>query len=785
MALPAGISTATVTAGVPVTFSGLPVRTNITITPSAFLVHTATGHPLVNMIEEATASDGVAVQFTLPVTDQDGFQDEAGNAYKNWYYTATIQYVTDKATKAPFTKVFQLVTGQSIVDLDLLPSGNSAMPYTAPIAGVTSVNGQTGAVAVATTSDSDVAAFVQGSGPTATALSATYVPSAKVGSLQPQPIRDVTTTTIDGATVTPITTFDGYMWGRIGTAIYRSSDSGATWTARGTSPASLIGIIPTPSGEVVAISGVGLYRSTGWATGAPTWTTKATPNGTSQFQPWSLVGNGQKLLTTEYSAGAGFPDSRYVRMSLDQGVTWNIVYDSVAKHGQAAADLSHLHGCAYDPWDGRWYISEGHGTIAGIYCSTDDGATWNRATGMAVLDPSPTVIIPTDDGLVCASDHPKGGLYGVIRRADPMRQELVRTVAWRPGTDGTSGFGVHGARDPETGIVYIGYRTEKAEAAPVLLAGTPTSGAVVYTWPGSFIAYDDIRAVVIPEPGRIQAVVSTQGNTVFSLISARLAKPGAQNASIADTGNSFGGAVSQSSAVAIGPRSTTGTGIRAVAVGVAAEASGTQDSVAVGYGAKATVSAVVAIGPNATASQGNATVVGNSATVTGGNGTAIGNTASAGSSGVAIGHGVTAPSASTVVGASATVPAGSQATAVGNLAQARNSGVGIGHNTIQSGNNATTVGQGTSAAADSTAIGQGAAAAQTSSVALGKGTATNANNQVAIGQRSLMALALAADAPAAPAGGGVLFFKDNGAGKIGLYARFPTGAVVGPIALEP
>lgn len=568
------------------------------------------------------------------------------------------------------------------------------------------------------------------------------------------------------------------MWGRIGSALHRSADSGATWTPWGTSPASLIGIIPTPSGEVVAVSGVGLYRSTGWATGTPTWTTKATPNGASQFQPWSLVGNGQKLLTTEYAAGAGFPDSRYVRMSLDAGVTWSVVYDSVLVHGATLANASHLHGAAYDSWADRWYISEGHDSIAGLYVSTNDGATWARAAGMGVMDPSPTVIIPTDDGLVCASDHPKGGLYGVVRQDDPLDEELVRTVAWRPGTDGTSGFGAHGARDPETGIVYIGYRTEKAEAAPVLLAGTPTSGAVVYTWAGSFIAYDDIRAVVIPEPGLIQAVVSTQGNTVADLVTARLAKPGTQHPSLADTGNSFGGTVQQSSAIALGPRSTTGAGIRAVAVGVGSEATGTQDSVAVGYGAKATVSAVVAIGANATAAHGNATVVGNSANVTGGNGTAIGNIASAGSSGVAIGHGTVAPSASTVVGASASIPAGSQAVAVGNLAQARNSGVGIGHKTVHSGNNGTTVGQGTTVGADSTAIGQGASAAQTGSVAIGKGTVTNANAQVAFGARHLMALAIAADAPAPPTGGFSWFVKDNGAGKLALYGRFPTGAVI-------
>lgn len=179
MALPAGISTATVTVGVPVTFSGGAVRSIVTITPSEFLVHTATGHPLVNMIEEVSTTDGVAAQFTLPVTDQDGFQDENGNAYKNWYYTASIQYVTDKATKPAFTKVFQLVTGQSVVDLDLLPSGNPAIPYTAPIATVTSVNGQTGAIVVEGATDEAVAEQVTSGTQTVAALSATYGPATQ------------------------------------------------------------------------------------------------------------------------------------------------------------------------------------------------------------------------------------------------------------------------------------------------------------------------------------------------------------------------------------------------------------------------------------------------------------------------------------------------------------------------------------------------------------------------------------------------------------------------------
>lgn len=149
MALPEGITTCTVTAGVPVTHGGGAVKTYVSIEPSVFLVHTATGTPLVDFLEELQIAEGVAGQFTLPHTDQPGFQDENGNTYTNWYYTARVSYSTpSKAkTKAPKIKVFQLATGQTLVDLDGLPGGAPALPYTAPLATVTSWNGATGAVA--------------------------------------------------------------------------------------------------------------------------------------------------------------------------------------------------------------------------------------------------------------------------------------------------------------------------------------------------------------------------------------------------------------------------------------------------------------------------------------------------------------------------------------------------------------------------------------------------------------------------------------------------------------
>ena len=144
MALPVGVTTATITFGVPVSFTGGFVRSTVSVVPSASLVHAATGTPLVNFLEDVVMTEGTSGQFVLPHTDQTGFVDESGNSYQNWYYTATIQYQMGKVTKPAFTKVFQLAVGQTTVDLDLLPSGAPAMPYTAPVATVTSVNGLTG-----------------------------------------------------------------------------------------------------------------------------------------------------------------------------------------------------------------------------------------------------------------------------------------------------------------------------------------------------------------------------------------------------------------------------------------------------------------------------------------------------------------------------------------------------------------------------------------------------------------------------------------------------------------
>jgi hypothetical protein len=146
MVLPAGVTTCLVFKNAPVSFGGGTAKVHLEITPSVRLIHTATGTPLADFAETVTPADGGVAQAMLPHTDQAGFQDEAGNAFTNWHYTARIRFEKDGQTKHLPLMSFQIPTGQTQVDLSLVPAGPAALPTSAPILGVTSINGQTGAV---------------------------------------------------------------------------------------------------------------------------------------------------------------------------------------------------------------------------------------------------------------------------------------------------------------------------------------------------------------------------------------------------------------------------------------------------------------------------------------------------------------------------------------------------------------------------------------------------------------------------------------------------------------
>lgn len=146
MVLPVGVSTCLVFKNAPITFGGGTAKVHLEITPSVRLIHTATGTPLADFAETVTPADGGVAQAMLPHTSQAGFQDEAGNAFTNWHYTARIRFEKDGQAKHLQLFSFQIPEGQTQLDLSLVPAGPAAMPTSAPILAVTSLNGMTGAV---------------------------------------------------------------------------------------------------------------------------------------------------------------------------------------------------------------------------------------------------------------------------------------------------------------------------------------------------------------------------------------------------------------------------------------------------------------------------------------------------------------------------------------------------------------------------------------------------------------------------------------------------------------
>jgi hypothetical protein len=117
----------------------------IEIKPTHNVVHAATGIQLLDFAETVTLDEGVPGSISLPHTDQAGFIDAAGNAFSGWAYIATGNWRRGNETRT-FTKRFQILSGQTSIDLDLLPNGSITVPVSAPVLPVTSFLGKTGAI---------------------------------------------------------------------------------------------------------------------------------------------------------------------------------------------------------------------------------------------------------------------------------------------------------------------------------------------------------------------------------------------------------------------------------------------------------------------------------------------------------------------------------------------------------------------------------------------------------------------------------------------------------------
>ena len=614
--------------------------------------------------------------------------------------------------------------------------------------------------------------------------------------------------TVEGSNPRPLEYFGGYLWGVVGADIKRSADSGATWTQVANFTPGVGGgifrILPCADGEVLVVRPTSIHRSVGWAANpaTATWSQRHTPNLAAYFLHGHVDGNGTKFIASQYADSANWADSRYVHISLDGGVTWVQKFDSDANAPGDAAN-SHLHGVCYDPWEDRFYFSEGHGVGVGVYYSDNDGTSWTKVGGTFQPNPAPFAMCATDHGIVCGSDAVQNGIYRIPRvSAAQLRMDWI--WKWRTPHTGLVGFARRCWRDPETGIVYVAFRSEYTNTKPVIAASDGRTGIKVWEAPlAPTVGSANIYGAFVTDDRRLAA--HWRNDSTENHLYADVRNPGVQSTNQLDQGNIFGGVSSDATSVAIGPGAVA-SAARSTAVGVDSLASALP-ATALGDNAKATAAEAVAIGAATAAGSSSvvigdlasavlaatlSVVIGKSASAAGTRGVAVGNSAAAGADAVALGALSVASVAkavavgqlasatgadSTVVGYNARTSAGlALCVAIGSQANVTAAaGVAVGQSTAAS-NRSVAVGYlATATLTDAVAIGSQASGGHLRSVALGQLSATTRQDQVAFGLRHLEMLEVT-DPTAGAANSVRLYAEDNGSGKTRLMMRFATGA---------
>ena len=671
----------------------------------------------------------------------------------------------------------------------------------------------------------------------------TNLPDGKAGF--PQSLQDVALSNL-GSNPIPTDYFGGFLWGVNDTTgeISKSSNFGTSWTqVRATSYGGIVRIAPCSDGEVLLVSRDAIRKSSGWASNpaTATFSTKmtVTSGGYTSILRWGFDSDetGTRFIAVEYAGTPGWATSRQGRISTDSGETFTLVYDSLTRYGSTANDNTHIHsaciqkrGASY-----RYWIAEGHsapGGVGGLYFSDDSGSTWTHLTSSTIhYDGAFTTLTATDYGLVCGSDNVANGVFLLPDSDDPTAVEAIQLWKWNEqALDGLLGFAERGYKDPDTGIVYIGFTVGLGTSKTPIVATDGRFADLVNAVSDTGATGDSVANIVVKD-GKLIAYYKKTGGTVDRILKANVNDNFAFK--LKDrTGVLEGTAASSSIAIGISDASTA---VGSVLVGhLSSLASTVEKSVVLGYDCDITGNGrMVVIGPEIDTAAENGVIIGRGSTMSGSFQVCIGSNCSLGSTGVvALGSGVAATGNNAVAVGFSITASGTDTVAIGKSLTALSEGIVIGNtsSTVTGGNQATLIGSNcfadlhsvvigyassagqysvaigrgvTSGSAGAltgyvdVAIGNGASATGVGSTVIGASSSCTHNNSSVLGynlastaadQVKLGARHIELNEMTAPSAGATnsarIFSRDNGSGKTQVCVIFPTGAIQ-VLATEP
>lgn len=156
MAIPAGVNQVLITVGG--IFGSLGSQATVTGTLKPVfggtvksVVWEANGDTYSDVKEDVLGESGVAASFAVVDPTQDGWVIPTPNGLqtiKNWAYLFEGRATFPNGSTHIISKAFQITAGQTTIDLDTVPDGQVSSGVVAPAVGVSSVNGQTGAVVI-------------------------------------------------------------------------------------------------------------------------------------------------------------------------------------------------------------------------------------------------------------------------------------------------------------------------------------------------------------------------------------------------------------------------------------------------------------------------------------------------------------------------------------------------------------------------------------------------------------------------------------------------------------